>query len=528
MEPTKNSSNTILAIVVCMLIWIGWQYYLEKKYPQPATAPEVAGATTAPQQAESEKAKQEVVVKKETTKAVVSESIQKPETQTSLENEKLKLTLSSNGGIIKEALLKKEQIYLINPKTDKGALALKVLKNAEEIDFSSVSFDIKQKSENEVELGATKQGVKLVKNIKFNPENYTLNVNINAYGATENIKSIEVFSYSQIPEKETSSFLSFSPPEHYQEYFFFHKNKIKREHVSHDSEVKVEYDQSSLAALGTRYFTTLYLNRALVMPNVAALREQGQSVLKIKYPFLENAQNIKFDLFLGPKSLKLLKSIDQSAAEIIDYGIFSWIALPLLGIMKWFYSMIGNYGIAIILLTLLVRVLTFPFTYVSYKSMKAMQVIQPEINKLKEKYKGDNKTLNVEMMRLMRENKVNPAGGCVPMLLQLPIFWALYQVLQNSIELYRSPFYFWINDLSQKDPYYVLPVLMGIAMFAQQKMMPSTMDPAQQKVMLFMPIFFAFLMFGLPSGLTLYILISTLFGIAQQLLMTNTKLKKET
>jgi YidC/Oxa1 family membrane protein insertase len=121
------------------------------------------------------------------------------------------------------------------------------------------------------------------------------------------------------------------------------------------------------------------------------------------------------------------------------------------------------------------------------------------------------------MMKLMRDNKVNPVGGCLPTLLQLPIFFALYQVLQNSIELYHAPFMFWIHDLSQKDPYYVLPILMGIAMFFQQKMTPTTMDPAQAKIMMIMPVLFTFLMVGLPSGLTLYIFISTLFGIVQQI-----------
>lgn len=152
-----------------------------------------------------------------------------------------------------------------------------------------------------------------------------------------------------------------------------------------------------------------------------------------------------------------------------------------------------------------------------------MQKIQPEIARLKEVYKGNTQALNVEMMKLMRENKVNPMGGCLPLLLQLPVFWALYQVLQNSIELYRAPFFGWITDLSMKDPYYVLPVLMGLSMFVQQKITPSTMDPAQARVMMIMPIMFSFLMFGLPSGLTLYIFVSTLFGIIQQMIMMRDK-----
>jgi YidC/Oxa1 family membrane protein insertase len=148
-----------------------------------------------------------------------------------------------------------------------------------------------------------------------------------------------------------------------------------------------------------------------------------------------------------------------------------------------------------------------------------MQRIQPELARLKEIHKNNTQVLHQETMKLMRDNKVNPAGGCLPLLLQLPIFWALYQVLQNSIELYHSPFVGWIHDLSLKDPYFVLPVLMCITMVIQQRLTPNTMDPAQAKIMMFMPVMFGFLMMSLPAGLTLYIFVSTLFGILQQLFM---------
>lgn len=145
-----------------------------------------------------------------------------------------------------------------------------------------------------------------------------------------------------------------------------------------------------------------------------------------------------------------------------------------------------------------------------------MQRIQPELNRLKEIYKNDNQKMNLEVMKLMRDNKVNPLGGCLPIFLQLPIFFALFALLQNAIELYQAPFALWLQDLSMRDPYFVMPVLMGITMFIQQKITPSTLDPAQQRVMLILPVVFSVFMLGLPSGLTLYIFISTLFGILQQ------------
>ena len=157
-----------------------------------------------------------------------------------------------------------------------------------------------------------------------------------------------------------------------------------------------------------------------------------------------------------------------------------------------------------------------PFNIYSFKSMKIMQKLQPEMQRLRERYKDDPQTMNREVMDLMKRNKANPLGGCLPMLLQLPVFIALYSVLGQSIELYRAPFFLWITDLSVHDKFFVLPVLMGITMYVQQKITPNTMDPAQAKVLQFMPIIFTAFMLFLPSGLTLYIFVSTLFGIIQQ------------
>lgn len=162
--------------------------------------------------------------------------------------------------------------------------------------------------------------------------------------------------------------------------------------------------------------------------------------------------------------------------------------------------------------------LTFPLQYKSFKSMKKMQVIQPELTKIREKFKSDPQKLQQETMALFKKAGANPLGGCLPLILQMPIFFAFYQVLYSAVELVDAPFYWWILDLSEKDPYYILPILMSIAMFFQQKITPATVtDPVQKKILLFMPLVFGLIMKDLPSGLTLYILVSTIFGMAQQL-----------
>lgn len=218
------------------------------------------------------------------------------------------------------------------------------------------------------------------------------------------------------------------------------------------------------------------------------------------------------------KELDLLKNLGHKLDLSIDYGIFGIIAVPILKGLKFFYSYIPNYGVAIILITLLIRLLLFPLQFKSFKSMKKMQKLQPELQKIKDKYKDEPQRVQKETMELFKKSGANPMGGCLPMLLQMPVFFAMYQVFLHSVELLGAPFALWITDLSIKDPYYVLPVLMGASFFLQTKLNPSTTaDPNQQKIMLFMPLIFPFFMKDLPAGLNLYMFVSTSFGILQQM-----------
>jgi YidC/Oxa1 family membrane protein insertase len=204
----------------------------------------------------------------------------------------------------------------------------------------------------------------------------------------------------------------------------------------------------------------------------------------------------------------------------VDFGFFAILAVPTLRGLQFIYKYIPNYGLAIILLTIFLRLITFPLQYKSFKSMKKMQAIQPELLKIKEKYKDDNVKMQKETMALFQKAGANPLSGCLPLLLQMPFFFAIYRVLYSAVELVGAPFFGWIHDLSNHDPFYVLPLLMAGSMFLQQKMTPQTsMDPTQQKIMLFMPIIFGFIMKDLPAGLVLYIFVSTMVGILQQYLV---------
>lgn len=225
---------------------------------------------------------------------------------------------------------------------------------------------------------------------------------------------------------------------------------------------------------------------------------------------------VPYRLYFGPKDLDILKSQGDQLEQVIDLGWFSAIAKPMLHSIKLFYRYLHNYGLAIIVITVILKILFFPLTHKSYKSMKEMQKLQPKMQELKEKFKDDRDAMNRAVMELYKTHKVNPLGGCLPMIVQIPVFFGLYKALMFSIELRHAPFYFWLQDLSAKDPYYVTPVIMGATMFIQQKMTPTNMDPLQAKMMLALPVVFTFMFLNFPSGLVLYWLVNNILTIAQQ------------
>ncbi len=249
-----------------------------------------------------------------------------------------------------------------------------------------------------------------------------------------------------------------------------------------------------------------------------------------------------FILYAGPKEYSALKELNVGLEHIVDFGFFSIIALPLFWILKFFHQIIGNYGWAIVLLTILVRIPFIPLVNKSQQSMKKMQDIQPRMAEIREKYKKDPQRMQQEMMQLYKTHKVNPLGGCLPILLQIPVFFALYKILLIAIELRHAPFMLWIKDLSAPDtlfghiPDYIpliggfavgpLPILMGATMVIQQKMTPTSLDPTQNKIMMIMPVVFTFLFLNFASGLVLYWLMNNIFSIAQQLYV-NRKLARE-
>ncbi len=247
---------------------------------------------------------------------------------------------------------------------------------------------------------------------------------------------------------------------------------------------------------------------------------KGGGLAALSVPVESGGRRVSLLLYAGPKELDTLRTYGRGFETAIDYGTmarpFAFFARILLYVMRWFERVVRNWGIAIILLTVLVKALLYPLTAKSMASMNEMRKLQPEIEKLKAKYGSDREKLNLATMQLYQQHKVNPLGGCLPMLVQLPIWFALYATLQTSVELYREPF-LWMHDLTRHDPFYILPIAMGLSSFAMQKLSPQPADNTQAKMMLyFMPIFFTFIMLSLPAGLTLYIFVNNVLSIAQQ------------
>ena len=235
----------------------------------------------------------------------------------------------------------------------------------------------------------------------------------------------------------------------------------------------------------------------------------------------------KFRIFMGPKEHDLLKAFDKSLVFAMDLGWFDWLAQPLLVVLRWIQQYVINWGVAIILLTIVVRIAMLPLAYKGMISMARMSDLNPEMKKIRDKYKNNKERLNKEIMAFYKKNKVNPVGGCFPMLLQIPIFIALYQALLPAIELRHSPFVLWIDDLSAADYTLVLPLLMGVSMYLQQSLTPTpAMDPTQATMMKWMPLIFIFFFLDMPSGLVLYWVVSNVISIFQQIFFNKIKKKK--
>ena len=280
---------------------------------------------------------------------------------------------------------------------------------------------------------------------------------------------------------------------------------------------------------GGQYFLAAFVPQAEPKNNLRAWTKAWPSTVEGKLLLPSGVFQTYAEVYVGPKDIDRLEAIGHGLRKAVDLGWFTVIALPLLQALRFLHKFTGNYGVAIIILTVVIKVLFYPLTKKSFESMREMQKLQPEMQKIRARLKDKPSEMNQEVMELYRRHKVNPLGGCLPMVLQVPVFIGLYNALLNAVELRHAPFVGWITDLSAPDrlgslqlpfvPHPGIPVLtliMGASMLVQQWMTPSAADPAQQRIMMIMPIIFTFMFINFPAGLTLYWLVNNVLTIAQQ------------
>jgi YidC/Oxa1 family membrane protein insertase len=460
--------------------------------------------------------------------------------------------ISEKGAVFKSFVLKKYRktidpdsplFDMINPDLSQGTVRIgfagNSLKGIDDAMFSvnleKDSVDIKNEAKEISFSWTSPKGVVVEKTYSFSPETYLISLDVTIKnGSDQTIKDNLALSLLKTTPESVSRY-GFEGPS------ALINNKLEQIKIKKIKKKDVYPGKLTWIAVQDRYFMSA------IMPDEAvdATMKLGMIDDKIlKNTYVQPEQVIqpddqhvfKYKLFFGPKSMTVLKSVDYDLIKAVHFGMFDILAKPCVWIMNFIYDFIPNYGVAIIILTILSKILLWPLGNKSYKSMAAMKKIQPLMAEIKEKYKDDKKKMNEEMMGLYKTYKVNPLGGCLPMVVQIPVFFALYRMLYEAIELRHAPFFGWITDLSAPDrlfrfdfhvpfmqPPYGIPVLtiiMGVTMFIQQKMSPPAGDPTQAKMMMMMPIVFTVIFINFSSGLVLYWLVNNVISVAQQYYIT--------
>lgn len=519
-SPFGNPRFILSIIVVFIFLW-GWQYYVNKKYPPQITKPTTQQTLSTQTNPNALGVESNAPIGAVENGKIIQELPASTELKTySYEDENVKWEISSKGMGFSNYNLKK---YL-NKEKKTVVFANKDQTFATSVNNKEVNFDLSKVSDTQYIGTALVDGSNIKRIITYNKETMSFDVETEFDITPKTIS----FVIKDVKQKDSGgNFLM--PSFDHQMFLYKNSEKLQTEHISALKDGETFNSSSSLvslASIGSQYFTQSFLDKSDILPSIAMSVQSGLASLDINYSLKDTkVTRLKNKFFLGPKSVDNLQKIDPLMPEVMDYGIFGFISKILLNLMKFLYGIFGNWGMAIIALTIIMRLIMLPFNIVSFKSARAMQKIQPQLQAVREKYKNDPLAVNKETMALMKEHNANPLSSCLPMLIQIPVFFALWKTIGSSIEIYQQPFFAWITDLSAHDPLFIIPVLMGITMYLQQKMTPTTMDPTQQKILNFMPILFSVFMLSLPSGLTLYNFVSSLFGVAQQyfLLKDNSK-----
>lgn len=519
--------RTMIALLLTIVLLFFFQMYFAPKQPvqeAPQAKPE-----------QQEKIKTDQTVKDKTTAGVPQAKTEAPKSEEAKSTQRflaetplLKVTFSDLGGGIesvkltqyKEAvkgeqgkeLIEDIKPYSYTPKVFKTANG-STINDRTIFKPDKTSVHVKDKPETIIFSGTLTDGKRIRKIYTFYPDKYTIDMKVEVE-ATDTDKALVDFAV--ISGTNPNSYVFKGP-------FTYNGKKFEQiDKIDKDIQVDKTY---TYAGLDDGFFAFIWVP-ADDSRFPLAVHKADNNVPVLRMSMDKGMATGR--LFFGPKQTEVLKSLEVNAQKIIDFGWFDIIAKPLIWALNMMNKVTHNYGIDIIILTILIKIIFYPLTVKSSTSMKKMQKLQPMIVKLKEKYKDDKAKLNQEMMAIYKREGVNPMGGCLPMVIQIPVFFALYKALSGAIELRHAHFLWWMNDLSAPEdlftftvagyalPIRILPLIMGVTQVIQQKMTPTTADPMQEKIMLLMPIVFTFLFWGFPSGLVLYWLVNNVISIAQQ------------
>jgi len=528
-----ENKRVILAVVLSLAVLVGWNFLFPAKTPAPKTDAPAGQAATAAQPAPA-------APKAETLPAFAPTPGRKVTVDTPL----YRAVFNASGGVLEQFSLKQYHqaitpgslpVDLVNDKAKVKAPLGLILNGSptwQNIDWALEGGDLslREGAAGSIVFTGRMGDIVIKRSMTFSGDSYLIDEKL----ALSNNSGVPVrsrLSMTVAADRLSAEGDSYNPT---QAAFYdtsglelFSNEKKLAEGVADEKVVKWGSVMSNYFLIG-------------VIPSIEELHgkakiEDGIFRVAVDKDGIEIPVGGRSDLdisyYLGPKAPGYLSMAPGNLSAAIDYGWFDFIAKPLLKLLHFFYDYVGNYGVAIILLTILIKAIFWPLSHKSYKSMEQMKRLQPLLTQLREKYKDDRQKMNEEMMQLYKTYKVNPAGGCLPMVVQIPVFFGLYQALLHSIELRHAAFIthlpftnmIWLADLSAKDPFYITPLIMGATMFLQQKMTPAPGDPTQAKVMLLMPVIFTFMFLNFPSGLVVYWLVNNVISIAQQWWMLRNK-----
>ena len=556
-----ESKRLALAIVLSCLIFIAWQILgMEMGWIKPVEPPKPA-QETAQQDPSSPAALNAAPGSSDPFSASpeVQEGFTPQEGRlVTVETPLYKAVFHSGGGILREFYLKKYQEDLspdsplvnIVSRVAAGRAPMGLLLDGEQtwtvgawgLDGGDLSLESGQKES--LKFVADIDGMRVTREFFFSGDSYTIDELVTVASPVEKtIKVAFTFDSTTMPtEKVTSIFselryLTFGgqPPVAENSQYnptrvaWLEGTKFKEEHAGTDltAGVLVRGNASWMAVMNNYFMAAV----SMAGGNASAKGSAEDTVFQVSIGKVGIAVSPgspaeeRCTYFIGPKEANQLNAAPNDLGTALDYGFFSIIAKPLVYLLQFFYGFVHNYGLAIILMTVVIKAVFWPLSQKSYKSMQQMKKLQPMMQKIREKHAGNKDAMNKEIVQLYKTYKVNPAGGCLPILIQIPVFFGLYQALLNAIELRHASFVthlpftadtIWLADLSAKDPFFITPLVMGASMFLQQRMTPAPGDPTQAKMMMLMPVVFTLLFLNFPSGLVLYWLTNNIISIFQQ------------